>query len=148
MADQPFAHKIVIPGNHDVCFEEAPSLSRKLLDPVCTFLLDESTENQFADDCIERSDGLIEKTRAEYLYEVWTTYDRSPPVAMDSDSGEAIFSRPAGLSTSGMQTNFGSSTLVMRNWPAARRTSSLSLRLAVAARRSFAMRSSVRNGVR
>jgi len=47
------------------------------------FLLDESTTNQFPDDCIPRSQtGMPDMNRAEILHDVWTRYGRSAPVAM------------------------------------------------------------------
>ena len=46
------------------------------------FLYNTAVENDFPDDCIERSTGPLEMSRGEYLKDVWERYDRSPPVDM------------------------------------------------------------------
>lgn len=46
------------------------------------FLLDQSTTNNFPNDCIPRTTGMPNQTRAEILYDMWQTYGRAAPVAM------------------------------------------------------------------
>jgi hypothetical protein len=50
------------------------------------FLLAEAQTNSFPDDCIERTAGFPTQSRAEILYDMWQTYDRSPPVDMATDA--------------------------------------------------------------
>lgn len=40
LRQQPHAHKVVIAGNHDVCFEKNAPAARALLEHVCTYLQD------------------------------------------------------------------------------------------------------------
>ena len=51
------------------------------------FLLDESDTHGFPNDCIERTWGYPDQTRAEILHDMWTTYGRCPPVDMTTDAG-------------------------------------------------------------
>lgn len=37
-AQQQFAHRVVIAGNHELCLQQHLDEARKMLDPVCTFL--------------------------------------------------------------------------------------------------------------
>ena len=49
------------------------------------FLNDQAVDNAFADDCIERTTGFPGMSRGEVLHDMWTRYDRSPPVPMATD---------------------------------------------------------------
>jgi hypothetical protein len=51
-------------------------------DDYVLFLLDQAVTHGFPDDCIPRSTGLPDASRSEILYDMWTRYDRAPPVAM------------------------------------------------------------------
>jgi hypothetical protein len=55
------------------------------------FLVAQSDEHQFPNDCIDRNgaSGPQNMTRAEILEDMWNRYDRSPPVEMASDGGSA-----------------------------------------------------------
>lgn len=53
------------------------------------FLLDQSNTNGFPNDCIPRTTGTPDMTRAEILYDMWERYDRAPPVDMDLASAQA-----------------------------------------------------------
>ena len=58
------------------------------------FLRDQAVDNAFPDDCIPRNGGTPSMSRGEILYDMWTRYDRSPPVDMGGTSGQiaaAIF---------------------------------------------------------
>ena len=58
------------------------------------FLRDQAVDNGFPDDCLPRSTGTPDMSRGELLYDMWTRYDRSPPVEMGTASGQvelAIF---------------------------------------------------------
>jgi hypothetical protein len=46
--------------------------------------------NGFADDCIPRSTGMPDMSRAEILHDMWTRYDRTPPVAMAAASVSVV----------------------------------------------------------
>ncbi len=61
-------------------------------DEYIEFLRDEAIDNGFPDDCIPRSTGTPTQSRGEILYDLWQLYDRSPPVAMDTDSAVAATS--------------------------------------------------------
>jgi hypothetical protein len=53
------------------------------------FLRDEAVAEGFPDDCIPRSGaGAPSLSRGEILHDLWSTHDRSPPVAMGSASAE------------------------------------------------------------
>ena len=52
------------------------------------FLRNEAVANDFPDDCLPRTTGLPTASRGEIMYDLWEQYDRSPPVAMASDSTE------------------------------------------------------------
>ena len=56
------------------------------------FLLAESDEHGFPNDCIPRnaSPGTQDRTRAEYLAEVWNSYGKSPPVEMVTASALSV----------------------------------------------------------
>lgn len=59
------------------------------------FLLDQAVDNSFPDDCLPRSTGTPDQSRGEILYDLWNTYDRSPPVGMGTASQQidvSIFS--------------------------------------------------------
>ena len=58
-------------------------------DDYVEFLLDQAVDNGFPDDCIPRSTGLANMSRGEILHDMWTRYDRSPPVPMATAS--AVF---------------------------------------------------------
>jgi hypothetical protein len=53
-------------------------------DDYVLFLLDQAVTNGFPDDCIPRSTGLPTMSRGEILHDMWTRYDRAPPVPMAS----------------------------------------------------------------
>ena len=58
------------------------------------FLRDQAVDNDFPDDCLPRSTGLPGTSRGELMYDLWTTYDRSPPVPMataETTLGDSIF---------------------------------------------------------
>ncbi len=58
------------------------------------FLRDQAVDNSFPDDCIPRTTGTPTMSRGELLHDMWTRYDRSPPVDMGSASRQielAIF---------------------------------------------------------
>lgn len=47
------------------------------------FLRDEAVASSFPDDCITRlNSGAPDASRGELLYDLWTTYERAPPVVM------------------------------------------------------------------
>jgi hypothetical protein len=48
------------------------------------FLLDEATTHGFPNDCLPRSTGLPTTSRAGLLQQMWSTYDKAPPVDMVS----------------------------------------------------------------
>ena len=50
------------------------------------FLRDQAIDNSFPDDCLPRNGGTPSMSRGEILYDMWSRYDRSPPVDMDSAS--------------------------------------------------------------
>ena len=50
------------------------------------FLRDQAVDNAFPDDCLPRNGGSPSMSRGELLYDMWTRYDRSPPVDMGSAS--------------------------------------------------------------
>ncbi len=50
------------------------------------FLRDQAVTHDFPDDCIPRTDGLPGMSRGELLHDMWTRYDRSPPVAMGAEA--------------------------------------------------------------
>jgi hypothetical protein len=52
-------------------------------DDYVLFLRDQAVDNGFPDDCIPRSTGLPDMSRGEILHDMWTRYDRAPPVPMD-----------------------------------------------------------------
>jgi len=52
-------------------------------DDYILFLRDEAVDNGFPDDCIPRSTGQPDMSRGEILHDMWTRYDRGPPVPMD-----------------------------------------------------------------
>lgn len=59
------------------------------------FLRDEAVNESFPNDCIQRSTtspGGIDwnQSRGEILYDMWTTYGRSAPVEMESDSASVV----------------------------------------------------------
>lgn len=60
------------------------------------FLRDEAVENNFPDDCTSRSTGPINKSRGEFMHELWGEYGKSPPVAMGAVSGVAAFAPTPG----------------------------------------------------
>ncbi|MFH2008060.1 MAG: hypothetical protein ABI333_15870, partial [bacterium] len=49
------------------------------------FLRDEAINNGFPADCIDRTTGTPTVSRGQLMYDLWTTYGRSPPVDMTSD---------------------------------------------------------------
>jgi hypothetical protein len=51
-------------------------------DDYVLFLRDQAVDNGFPDDCIPRSTGLPDMSRGEILHDMWTRYDRAPPVPM------------------------------------------------------------------
>jgi len=51
-------------------------------DDYVEFLLDQAVDNGFPDDCIPRSTGLPDMSRGEILHDMWTRYNRAPPVPM------------------------------------------------------------------
>ena len=51
-------------------------------DDYILFLRDQAVDNGFPDDCIPRSTGLPDMSRGEILHDIWTRYDRAPPVPM------------------------------------------------------------------
>jgi hypothetical protein len=51
-------------------------------DDYILFLRDQAVDNGFPDDCIPRSTGLPNMSRGEILHDMWTRYDRAPPVPM------------------------------------------------------------------
>ena len=53
-------------------------------DDYVEFLLDQAVSNGFPDDCIPRSTGLPDMSRGEILHDMWTRYNRAPPVPMAS----------------------------------------------------------------
>ena len=53
------------------------------------FLVGEADTHAFPDDCLQRTTGLPGKSRARVLQDMWTAYDRSPPVDMASGTGTA-----------------------------------------------------------
>lgn len=62
-------------------------------DEYIEFLRDEAVDNNFPDDCISGSGAqALGLSRGEYLYALWndSSYGRSPPVDMATDSGSAI----------------------------------------------------------
>ncbi len=61
---------------------EAVLLYQTTSDDYVNFLLDEAVDNAFPDDCISRSTGMPDASRGEILHDMWTRYDRSPPVPM------------------------------------------------------------------
>jgi hypothetical protein len=65
---------------------EATLLYQTASDDYVLFLLDQAVDNGFPDDCIPRSTGMPDMSRGEILHDMWTRYDRSPPVPMSTDS--------------------------------------------------------------
>ncbi|MEE4271104.1 MAG: hypothetical protein V2I67_05500, partial [Thermoanaerobaculales bacterium] len=65
---------------------EAVLLYQTTSDDYVGFLRDEAVDNGFPDDCIPRSTGLPGMSRGELMYDIWTRYDRSPPVIMAGDA--------------------------------------------------------------
>lgn len=59
------------------------------------FLRDEAVANNFPDDCIDRSSGLLSASRGEHMYDLWTTYGRSAPVDMEASSAVTAVTTPA-----------------------------------------------------
>jgi len=55
-------------------------------DDYVEFLLDQATTHNFPDDCIARSTGTPAMSRGEILYDMWTRYERAPPVPMAAAS--------------------------------------------------------------
>jgi hypothetical protein len=55
-------------------------------DDYVEFLLDQAIDNNFPDDCIPRSTGLPNMSRGEILHDMWTRYDRAPPVTVATTS--------------------------------------------------------------
>ncbi len=53
------------------------------------FLLDQSNENSFPNDCLPRTTGMPTMTRAEILYDMWERYGRAAPVDMDAGNVQA-----------------------------------------------------------
>lgn len=53
------------------------------------FLRDEAVTNKFPKDCIQRTTGPAGKSRGGLLYDMWTSYGRSAPVAMATVKGTA-----------------------------------------------------------
>jgi hypothetical protein len=51
-------------------------------DDYVEFLLDQALTNNFPDDCIARSTGTPTMSRGEILHDMWTRYERAPPVPM------------------------------------------------------------------
>ncbi len=50
------------------------------------FLRDQALDNGFPNDCLPRNGGTPSMSRGEILYDMWSRYDRSPPVDMGSAS--------------------------------------------------------------
>jgi hypothetical protein len=50
------------------------------------FLRDEAVTYGFPDDCIPRSTGPVAMSRGELAYDLWSNYERAPPVAMAVDA--------------------------------------------------------------
>ena len=50
------------------------------------FLFNQAVENEFPDDCLERTSGPLGMSRGEYMMDLWERYDRSPPVDMAADA--------------------------------------------------------------
>jgi hypothetical protein len=47
------------------------------------FLRDQAVDNSFPDDCVTRSSGVaVGKSRGELMFDLWQSYDRSPPFEM------------------------------------------------------------------
>jgi len=61
---------------------EATLQYQTMSDDYVEFLLDQAVDNGFPDDCIPRSTGLPEMSRGEILHDVWTRYNKAPPVPM------------------------------------------------------------------
>jgi hypothetical protein len=55
-------------------------------DDYIEFLLDQAVDNGFPDDCIPRSAGMPDMSRGEILHDIWTRYNRAPPVPMATTS--------------------------------------------------------------
>ncbi len=75
------SYTVSIPGsvNGDLTVEAALRY-QTASDDYVGFLLDQALDNGFPDDCIPRSTGLPGISRGEILHDVWTRYNRSPPV--------------------------------------------------------------------
>jgi hypothetical protein len=69
-------------------------------DDYVNFLLDEAVENAFPDDCISRSTGSPVMSRGEILHDIWTRYNRGPPVTMAT----AATTVEVGLFSDGFET--------------------------------------------
>lgn len=69
-------------------------------DDYIRFLRDQAVAHDFPDDCIPRSDGLPIASRGELLYDMWLTYQRSPPV----DVAVATTTVRLGLFTDGFES--------------------------------------------
>jgi hypothetical protein len=59
-------------------------------DDYVRFLRDQAVNNGFPNDCTPRTTGMVDMSRGELLYDIWTRYDRAPPVAMASGSSSVV----------------------------------------------------------
>jgi hypothetical protein len=80
-------------------------------DDYAEFLLAQSTTHNFPNDCIERGSGFPNQSRGEIFYDMWTTYGRSAPVDMDSDSASVTVAQlTPGETTAMVVTGFDNGT--------------------------------------
>ncbi len=76
-------YQIPVPANTPLPLTVEATLNYQTMSKeYVEFLRDQAIENSFPDDCLPRTDGLPNMSRAEILYDFWERYDRSPPVNM------------------------------------------------------------------
>lgn len=81
------SYTIQVPGSASGALTvEAVLQYQTMSDHYVEFLLDQAVTNNFPDDCIPRSTGLPDMSRGEILHDVWTRYNKTPPVPMASAS--------------------------------------------------------------
>jgi hypothetical protein len=81
----------VPPGSPLPITVEARLLYQTVSKDYVEFLRDQAIDNAFANDCITRSGAPPGQPRGQILHDLWTTFDRSPPVEMVLAAGESAF---------------------------------------------------------
>ncbi len=81
------SYNITVPDDApDPITVEARLLYQTASKEYVEFLRDQAVDNDFPDDCLPRNAGTPTMSRGEILHDMWTRYDRSPPVDMGAAS--------------------------------------------------------------